>query len=92
MLIESKQHKQINGNLDGKPFEVVFDSDGRAEVEESVGEFLLGAAGAKRIIAPATPRPNEQFFGISASPVEDDQTPVVSDGLSTKKRGKGGDK
>lgn len=39
MLIRSI-HKEINGNLDGKPFEVVFDSNGEATVNDAVGEYL----------------------------------------------------
>lgn len=41
MKIESKLHKQINGNIEGMLFNVVFDPDGRADVEEAVGEYLL---------------------------------------------------
>lgn len=49
MLIESKLHKRINGNIGGEPFDVVFDSDGRAEVEEVVGDYLLRLHAAERI-------------------------------------------
>lgn len=53
MLIESELHKQINGNIEGEPFDVVFDSDGRAEVEEAVGELLLRLHAAKKITEAA---------------------------------------
>lgn len=50
MLIESKLHKEINGNIEGTPFNVAFDSDGRADVEEAVGEFLLRLHAADKIV------------------------------------------
>jgi hypothetical protein len=39
--IQSKDHKDIAGSVDGKPFRVLFDDDGYAEVDEAVGEQLL---------------------------------------------------
>jgi hypothetical protein len=39
--IQSKDHKDIVGSVDGKPFRVLFDEDGYAEVDEAVGEQLL---------------------------------------------------
>ena len=50
MLIESKLHKEINGNIEGESFNVVFDSEGRAEVEEVVGEFLLRLRAADKVV------------------------------------------
>lgn len=41
MIIESKEHKELVGKADGKPYHVVFDADGLAEVEQAVGEQLL---------------------------------------------------
>lgn len=41
MFIESKQHKEIVGHVDGQPYHVNFDANGQAEVEEAVGKQLL---------------------------------------------------
>lgn len=40
MKIKSS-HKKINGNVNGNSFEVAFDANGEADVDEAVGEFLL---------------------------------------------------
>ena len=50
MLIKSELHKEINGNIEGESFNVVFDSEGRAEVEEVVGEFLLRLRAANKVV------------------------------------------
>lgn len=42
MKLFSKEHREIAGSVDDIPFEVQFDKDGYAEVEdEAVGNYLL---------------------------------------------------
>jgi len=54
LIIESKQHKEIVGHVNGTPYHVFFDADGRAEVEDAVGEQLL------RIQAVVSVQPTEK--------------------------------
>lgn len=54
MLIRSKQHKAINGHVDGEPFSVHFDEDGYAEVDDAVGEQLLRLRSAEVVSTPET--------------------------------------
>lgn len=49
MLIESKQHKEIVGHVNGTPYHVFFDADGRSEVEQAVGEQLLRLSAAEEV-------------------------------------------
>lgn len=49
MLIQSKLHKEIVGRVDGKPYRVLFDVDGYAEVEEAVGVQLLQLRSAEAV-------------------------------------------
>lgn len=49
MFIRSKQHKAINGHVDGEPYHVFFDEDGYAEVDESVGDQLLRIHAAEAV-------------------------------------------
>lgn len=49
MIIESKQHKEIVGHVDGTPYHVFFDADGRAEVEQAVGRQLLRLSAAVEV-------------------------------------------
>jgi hypothetical protein len=43
MQIETKEHKELNGNLEGIPFKVIFDPEGSATVEDPIGDFLTAA-------------------------------------------------